>query len=54
MLKRFERNLILCSILGITKAKLMRNLENLLLGGLHGKHAVQRGIWVPTQYLLWD
>jgi hypothetical protein len=21
---------------------------------LHVKHAVQRGIWVPTQYLLWD
>jgi hypothetical protein len=24
------------------------------LGGLHAKHAVQRGIWVPTQHLLWD
>jgi hypothetical protein len=24
------------------------------LGGLHGKHAVQRGIWVQTQHLLWD
>jgi hypothetical protein len=24
------------------------------LGGLHGKHAVQRGIWVPTHHLLWD
>jgi hypothetical protein len=24
------------------------------LGGLHGKHAVQLGIWVPTQHLLWD
>jgi hypothetical protein len=23
-------------------------------GGLHVKHAVQGGIWVPTQYLLWD
>jgi hypothetical protein len=22
--------------------------------GLHGKHAVKRGIWVPTQHLLWD
>jgi hypothetical protein len=21
---------------------------------LHEKHAVQRGIWVPTQHLLWD
>jgi hypothetical protein len=27
---------------------------NLNLRGLHGKHAVQRGIWVPTQHLLWD
>jgi hypothetical protein len=24
------------------------------LGGLHGKHAVQRGIWVPTQHLIWN
>jgi hypothetical protein len=24
------------------------------LGGLHVKHAMQRGIWVPTQHLLWD
>jgi hypothetical protein len=24
------------------------------MGGLHGKHAVQRGIWVPTQHLLCD
>jgi hypothetical protein len=24
------------------------------LGGLHSKHAVQRGIWVPTQHFLWD
>jgi hypothetical protein len=22
--------------------------------GLHGKHAMQRGIWVPTQNLLWE
>jgi hypothetical protein len=22
------------------------------LGGKHGKHAVQRGIWVPTQHLV--
>jgi hypothetical protein len=28
--------------------------ENLIFGGLHEKHAVQRGIWVPTQHLLWD
>jgi hypothetical protein len=26
----------------------------LSLGGLYVKHAVQRGIWVPTQHLLWD
>jgi hypothetical protein len=26
----------------------------LIFGGLHEKHAVQRGIWVPTQHLLWD
>jgi hypothetical protein len=24
----------------------------LTLGGLHGRHAVLRGIWVPTQHLL--
>jgi hypothetical protein len=24
------------------------------LGGLRGKHAVQHGILVPTQNLLWD
>jgi hypothetical protein len=23
-----------------------------VLGGLHERHAVQRGIWVPTQHLL--
>jgi hypothetical protein len=26
----------------------------LTLGGLHERHAVQRGIWVPTQHLIWD
>jgi hypothetical protein len=31
-----------------------KNFEKLILGGLHEKHAVQRGIWVPTQHLLWD
>jgi hypothetical protein len=30
-----------------------KNFENLIFGGLHEKHAVQRGIWVPTQQLLW-
>jgi hypothetical protein len=31
-----------------------RSFEKLIFGGLHEKHAVQRGIWVPTQHLLWD
>jgi hypothetical protein len=31
-----------------------RNFEKLIFGGLHVQHAVQRGIWVPTQHLLWD
>jgi hypothetical protein len=26
-----------------------KNCEKLIFGGLHEKHAVQRGIWVPTQ-----
>jgi hypothetical protein len=29
-------------------------LEKLIFGGLHEKHAVQRGIWEPTQHSLWD
>jgi hypothetical protein len=32
----------------------MAKFEKLIFGGLHEKHAVQRGIWVPTQHLLWD
>jgi hypothetical protein len=24
------------------------------LGGLHVKHAVQRGIWIPNQHFFWD
>jgi hypothetical protein len=44
------------------KFNLIRNLEgyirakflNLRLGGQHVRHAEQRGIWVPTQHLLWD
>jgi hypothetical protein len=31
-----------------------KNLEKLIFGRLHEKHAVQRGIWVPTQHSLWD
>jgi hypothetical protein len=31
-----------------------KNFEKLIFGGLHEKDAVQRGIWVPTQHLLWD
>jgi hypothetical protein len=30
------------------------NFEKLIFGGLHEKHADQRGIWVPTQHSLWD
>jgi hypothetical protein len=28
--------------------------KKLIFGGLHEKHAVQCGIWVPTQHSLWD
>jgi hypothetical protein len=31
-----------------------KNSGKLIFGGLHEKHAVPRGIWVPTQHLLWD
>jgi hypothetical protein len=37
----------------IRRGTLRRNFL-LALGGLHVKHAVQRGIWVPTQHLFWD
>jgi hypothetical protein len=30
----------------------VQNIQFLPLGGLHGKRAVQRGIWVPTQFTL--
>jgi hypothetical protein len=36
------------------RAILWRNFENLIFGGLHEKHTVQRGILVPTQHSLWD
>jgi hypothetical protein len=32
----------------------MAKFVMLPLGGLHAKHAMQSGIWVPTQHLLWD
>jgi hypothetical protein len=35
---------------GYIKAKILK----LPSGGLRVKHAEQRGIWVPTQHLLWD
>jgi hypothetical protein len=35
----------------IGRAALGGNFD-LILGGLHVKHAVQRGIWVPIQHLL--
>jgi hypothetical protein len=31
-----------------------KNFEKLIFGGLHEKHTVPRGIWVPTQRSLWD
>jgi hypothetical protein len=31
-----------------------KNFEKLIFGGLHEKHAVQLGIWVPTLHSLWD
>jgi hypothetical protein len=31
-----------------------RNFQKLIFEGLREKHAVQRGIWVPTQDSLWD
>jgi hypothetical protein len=31
-----------------------KNLEKLIFGGLHEKHAVQHGIWVSTQHSLRD
>jgi hypothetical protein len=31
-----------------------KNFEKLMFGRLQEKHAVQRGIWVPTQHSLWD
>jgi hypothetical protein len=35
---------------GLRSAKILK----LPLGGLHVKHTEQRGIWVPTQHLVWD
>jgi hypothetical protein len=29
---------------------MVKIFEKLIFGGLHEKHAVQRGIWVPTQH----
>jgi hypothetical protein len=31
-----------------------KNFEKLIFVGLYEKHAMQRGIWVPTQHSLWD
>jgi hypothetical protein len=31
-----------------------KHFEKSIFGGQHEKHAVQRGIWVPTQHSLWD
>jgi hypothetical protein len=37
------------SLTGCVKA----NILKLPSGGLHVKHTEQRGIWVPTQHMLW-
>jgi hypothetical protein len=31
-----------------------KHFEKLIFGGLHEKHAVPRGIWVPTQHSLFS
>jgi hypothetical protein len=36
------------------RAALGRKILKLPSGRLHVKHAEQRGIWVPTQHMLWD
>jgi hypothetical protein len=38
----------------VVQPKVKAKFLMLPLGWLHVKHAVQRGIWVPTQHLLWD
>jgi hypothetical protein len=38
----------------IRRTTLMQTFLMLPMGGLHVKHAVQHGIWVWTQHLLWD
>jgi hypothetical protein len=35
-------------------AKIFEKLIFVNIWRLHEKHAVQRGIWVPTQHSLWD
>jgi hypothetical protein len=37
-----------------SEVKVKSQAKSLMLEGLHGKHAVQCGIWVSTQHLLWD
>jgi hypothetical protein len=40
-------------ILILTWGRLLKGeILMLILGGLHERHAVKRGIWVPTQHLL--
>jgi hypothetical protein len=38
----------------ITAVTMKTKILKLPLGGLIVKHTEQRGIWVPTQHLLWD
>jgi hypothetical protein len=49
--KQIEKNVRFEAFTAVTmKTKILK----LPLGGLHVKQAEQRGIWVPTQHLLWD
>jgi hypothetical protein len=43
-----------CEILMLTWVAILGGILMFLLGRWHERHAVQRGIWVPTQHLLWD
>lgn len=44
---RAARQTFLLTLGGLYKAEMLQ----LMLGGLHVKHVLQRGIWVPTQHL---
>jgi hypothetical protein len=45
---------VLILILGGGGGLLYDGILMLTLRGLHERHAAKRGIWSPTQHLLWD